>query len=226
MIDANGLYVQEDSDGGDCAHRTGLAAALHGLLGDETKALEANVAIVSQLEVSPGVYRRYPTGNVLNTNPRCFSRDQASRVILGYAVTGAKDPLRRWLKAMKSRKFFHQNDMDDDTGESKFPDIMGIGEWSNIIRGLDLWYLYPLLILLDINYITMVYLRKKWDGASLYVPDLKYALKKYPTPTAYLADAFNDRTPWLEEVLNNHDKKNNGCTELQELFRRLYEKRK
>lgn len=221
MIDSCGLYVQANGSNGDSAHRTGLACALLVLLGRRSEAEAVGKMIVDQLEIAPGIFRRSPYGDAFDTNPRCFSRDQASRVILAFALLGWKKELKAWLKAMAKRYFFHQNNLDDETMKWKFPDIMAIGEWTNIIRGLNWWWLYPALLILDLNYIGMVFLRKPWDGASLYVPDLKYALKKYWTPTAWLANKLNERTPWLEEALNNHSKENNGCEELCTLFQSL-----
>lgn len=221
MIDKYGLYIQADGDTGDSAHRTGLASAMHELLDDEIKASEIQQAVHQYLEIGSGYYRRHPEGHVWATNPRCFSRDQASRVILAYATSNDKESIKRWLKTMLKRAMFHQNDFNDETGKWKMPDAMGIGEWCNVIRGLNLWILYPILIILDLNLISMVYIRNEHDGASLYVPDLKFALKKFWTPTAWLANRLNNKTPWLAEALNNHSLVNNGCVELQDLFKRL-----
>lgn len=204
MMDLNGLYVQADGDGGDSAHRTGLMAGLTKLTGYNGSLIIGT--ILAYLEVGPGIYIRHPSYN----DPSDFSRDQASRIIFGYAVCRYKKSIRRWLKAMARRWFFHQNG-----------DIMAPGEWRNVIRGLELWWAYPLLLILDLFFIGDVYLRKPWDGVSLYVPDLKFALKKYWTPSAWLANKLNNRTPWLEEALNNHAAENNGCVELQSLFKQI-----
>lgn len=224
MIDSFGLYVQADGSNGDSAHRTGLACALAALTGNFEKAQSLFLIIQKFLKVKPGIYRRSPYGDTWDTNPRCFSRDQASRLILAFAILGKKQEIKSWLKAMLRRGFVHQNNLNDETGRWKFPDLMGIGEWSNIIRGLGWWWVYPLLILLDINFIGMVFLRKPWDGASLYVPDLKYAQRKYPTPTAWLAEKLNAHVDWYNESLNNHAEANNGCKECQDLFVELKRK--
>lgn len=221
MIDSHHLYVQADGSNGDSAHRTGLVCALQALQGNLPAAFILGNRIVSELEISPGIFRRSPYGDTWDTDPRCFSRDQASRLVLAFAILGWKVEIRHWLKAMSRRGFYHQNNMHDQTRTWKFPDIMAPGEWCNVIRGLDLWWARPLLFFLDLNFIGMVYFRKKWDGASLYVPDLKYALSKYPTWTAQWAEYLNEKTPWLEEALNNHALANNGCVELQSLFKSL-----
>nr|WP_295905551.1 hypothetical protein [uncultured Bdellovibrio sp.] len=221
MIDSQGLYVQADGSNGDSAHRTGLVCALYCLLGESEKAEVLCSTMIRELEVQPGVYRRSSYGDTWDTNPRCFSRDQASRLVLAFALLGKKQKLKSWLWAMFKRGFFHQNNLDDETGRWKFPDLMGIGEWSNLIRGLGWWWAYPLLVLLDLNFIGMVFLRKPWDGASLYVPDLKYAQIKYPTPTAWFAEKLNSKADWCSEALSNHAAENNGCVECGDLFAKL-----
>ncbi|MFS4461063.1 hypothetical protein [Bdellovibrio sp. HCB2-146] len=221
MKDSWGLLVQADGSNGDSAHRTGLACALLALTGQSSEAHRFLEKIKSHLEVSPGIYRRSPYGDTWDTNPRCFSRDQASRLVLAFAILGDKKTLWRWLKAMGKRAFFHQNNLDDEKLHWKFPDLMGLGEWCNIIRGMGWWWAYPILILLDLNFIGMVYLRKPWDGASLYVPDLKYALVKYPTPVAWLANRLNQQVSWYQEALHNHALSSNGCVECHELFGEL-----
>ncbi|WP_291516204.1 hypothetical protein [Bdellovibrio sp. ArHS] len=223
MIDSCGLYVQADGSNGDSAHRTGLVCSLLALLGRRSEAEALGRLLIQNFQVLPGVYRRSPYGDLWDTHPRCFSRDQASRLILALALLGWKSEIRKWLRAMGRRGFFHQNNLDEKKLRFKFPDVMGLGEWSNVIRGLSWWWLYPLLVILDLNYLGMVFLRKPWDGVSLYVPDLKYALQKYWTPTAWLANRLNETTPWLEEALNNHSSRNNGCEELCGLFIALKE---
>lgn len=226
MIDKYGLYVQANGGNGDSAHRTGLAIGISELLdmpSDETDRAKNAIAVL--LERAPGIYIRHPSDyeGDWSDDPSNFSRDQASRIIFAFAVIGNTSAIKRWLKAMAKRGFFHQNNVDPTTNEKKIPDIMGPGELRNVIRGLNLFYLYPLLMFLDALFIADIYTRKPWDGASLYVPDLKFALKKYWTPTAWLANKLNNKTNWLAEAINNHSAEENGCIELIPLFELLGE---
>lgn len=220
MIDKNGLYVQQNFDTGDAAHRTGLAYATKGLLGEDTTDL---AFALRTLRHTPGVYVRHPEGTqAWHSNPRCLSRDQASRLVLGFAVNGDKQELKSWFTQMRKRFFFHQNDRTYDTNQPQTPDIMAPGELRNLIRGLNLWFLYPVLVLLDALFLVDIATRKSWDGGSLYVPDIFFACKKYPTPFAHLAKSITLKDASYLEILNNHDPRNNGCVELQELFKKLY----
>ena len=223
MIDNFGLYVQKDGDVGDSSHRTGLACALYALLGDHQKSNEIKDTMLQYLEVEPGIYHRHPYGSAPDWagDTSNFSRDQASRVILGLAVNGEKAAIKRWLIQMTKRFFLHQNNMDPTNGNWRPRDIMAPGEWRNVIRGLDLWYLYPILMFLDMFFLTDLYLRSKWDGGSLFFPDLVWATKKYPTPISSLARLLARKTSLLEEIKHNHSAEMNGCVELIPLFEEL-----
>lgn len=224
MINNLGLYVQADGDVGDSSHRSGTAMAILGLLGKKAEAWELLSKVERHMEIGvSGEYIRHPGGYLpsWSDNPRAFSRDQASRVILGYAVLGYKTGIKRWLNSMKQRGFRHQNVIDPTTNEKKFADIMSPGEFRNLIRGLDLWYLYPVLFLLDIMFIGDIVFRKKWDGGSLYVVDLYYACKKYPTGISNLMKFISSKTTVMEEIMKNHSVEENGCVELQDLFKML-----
>lgn len=221
MINKIGMYVQADSDVGDASHRTALAAGLNGLIGEVKKAHEIKETLIKNCEIAPGTWCRHPEGYspVWSSQPSNFSRDQACRVIFALAVLGERSAIKRWFFQMAKRGFLHQNNCDPTNGSWRPRDIMTPQEFGNVIRGLDLWFLYPVLLFIDLLFITAVYTRSKWDGASLYVPDLKFALKKFPTPAVYLANYLNNKTTWLSEALNNHDPVHkNGCAELQPLF--------
>lgn len=205
MIDKHGLYVQADGDGGDCPHRTGIAMT-YLAFNDRAKALELFMSARAYLHTADG-YIRHP---VMWNQPWDFSRDQASRLMLGFAAVGCFG--QRLVRQYYSKnKLFHQN-----------KDPWGIGELGFLIRVLNLWYLYPILIVLDLRFIIDIFTRKKWDGASLFIPDIFYAGKVMNTPTRDLA-AFIIRKMYKEkitaELMNNHSLEKNGCVELQPMFK-------
>lgn len=227
MINNLGMYVQVDGDVGDATHRTGLAVGLNKLLGNDTKAQEIKEILIKNCEVSPGIWHRHPSGYlpVWSGETNNFSRDQCGRVMFGMATLGEKAVIKRWLLQMAKRFFLHQNNIDPTNGNWRPRDVMTFGEWRNIIRGLDLWFLYPILLVYDFVFFIEIPLRSKWDGGSILYPDIYFATKKFPTPFAFLAKYIIKKTTCLEEIMNNHDPINKGgCVELQILFKQLSEK--
>jgi len=176
MIDQYGLYVEENGDGGDCPHRTGLVLAYAGFASGVAllSAQKAVAAVQTVLQVAPNVYERYP---VVYNQPSDFSRDQASRLMLGLGVSGHKEMTSAYYKQVFKNGLKHPNG-----------DYIGTGEPGNIIRILNMWYLYPLLILLDIKFLGDLIARKynPWGYDALFLPDLLLANKKYPTPFGFL----------------------------------------
>ena len=227
MINNLGMYVQADTDCGDASHRTGLAVGLNALLGNIDKAQQIKTALLKNCEVNSGIYIRHPSGYLppWTGETNNFSRDQACRVMFGMAVLGEKNVINRWLWQMAKRCFLHQNNCDPTTRVWRPRDIMTIGEWRNIIRGLNLWILYPILIAFDLIFLLEIPIRSKWDGGSMLYPDIYFATQKFPTPFAFLAKYFIKKTTCLQEIMINHDPiTKNGCAELQPLFKQLSEK--
>ncbi len=227
MINDLGMYVQADGDVGDATHRTGLAAGLNLLLGNEQRAKEIKDILIKNCEVSSGVWIRHPGGHqpTYTNQITNMSRDQVCRVMFAMAVLGEKNVIKHWLLQMTKRCFLHQNNCDPTNGSWRPRDVMTIGEWRNIIRGLNLWVLYPVLVVFDLVFLLEIPIRSKWDGGSMLYPDIYFATKKFPTPFAFLAKYAIKKTTCLDEIMNNHDPiHKNGCAELQPLFKQLSEK--
>lgn len=214
MIDVNGLYVEENGDGGDCPHRTGIMImyfAVHNLV----DSLRVASNVFTYLRVMTNSYIRYP---VIYNAPKDFSRDQASRLMLGLGATGYLQAVKGYYNIVYSNKLRHPND-----------DLLGLEEIINLIRLFSLWYLYPLLILLDMKYFVDVIVRKynPWGYDALFLPDLYYAVKvKYWTPTAWLASKIYKLSDAEVQITANLlDPNTNGCKEagnaLISLFRGL-----
>lgn len=224
MINDLGMYVQADGDVGDATHRTGLASGLNALLGNHEKAQQVKETLIKNCEVYPGIWTRHPGGYqpTWTNQTTNMSRDQVCRVMFAMAVLGEKSVIKRWLLQMAKRGFLHQNNCDPTNGSWRPRDVMTVGEWRNIIRGLNLWILYPILVLFDMAFLIEIPIRSKWDGGSMLYPDIHFATKKFPTPFAFLAKHVIKKTPCLDEVMNNHDPiYKNGCVELQLLFKSL-----
>lgn len=205
MIDANGLVVQEDGDGGDCPARCGVVLGyLPNTMSIQSRSSQELVlATQRNLMLTKDVYFRYP---IKYNQTNDFSRDQASRLMLGYGIVGAIVPVKGYYKLLVKNWMRHQNN-----------DLLGLGEPGNIIRSLSLWYLYPLLLAFDIKFLWDVTLGVKlqpWDYQNLYLMDLYYANKKYKTVWSWLASKLIDKTLAASQIYNNlKDPKNNGCSE-------------
>lgn len=214
MIDERGCFVQADGDGGDSAHRTAtMAVCMHYFPPQQHTGALLCKTLVNILSRDRGfnfirhwdTTKFWPDGKQI-ADPKHFSRDQASRVALAFAVCGQTDFLFRWLLGRVNNWGLHQNG-----------DLPGIGEFGNIIRGFNAWFLYPLLLILDLRFIGDLYFRtkQKWDYDTLMLPDLYFAKEKLSTPWVWLAVILYRRTDFKACIANNHDVKNNGCVELQ-----------
>lgn len=135
----------------------------------------------SKLEIdNSGIWRRHPTQY---NEPNDWSRDQETPIIIALAAYGIKDRLTRLYNKHLSRFPRCQN-----------KDIL-VWEYSLFWRGLEKWWFYPLILILDlglvVNSIIRVIKAKFSDddvGDCLnHQLHIIYALEKYPTPTAHLA---------------------------------------
>lgn len=173
MISNLCLVVQEDGDGGDCPNRTGTVLGAYAYMNFKSVSLLLRATQVS-LRDDQGRYIRYPT---TWNDPKDFSRDQASRLMLGYFMAGALGHADNYYRSMNYR-CAHPNG-----------DLIGVGEIVNIFRSHSL-LAYPFLLILDVKYLWDVLVSwrlNNWDADNLFVMDLFWAQKRMPTPFAWLA---------------------------------------
>lgn len=192
-IDANGLVVQDSGDGGDTPCRTGLVIAYWAA---NSHAPSQNNFINSTqkwLRVKPNVYVRYPFNPSYDISSD-FSRDQASRLMLGYGIAGRVDLVKGYYKLLL------QNDCKHPNG-----DLIGSGEPILLIRALSLWYLWPLLWIMDIKFLYDVLfgIKSATDYANLFIGDLWFAKNKYWTVWAWLAAKLCNKTLALSQLQAN-----------------------
>lgn len=209
-IDELGLIVQRDKDGGDSVYRNSLYAIINNdrTHWEWTKAL---------CEVEPGIWVRHPNKNQWYSSPSNCSRDQVAKAMLAAAVFNDKITIKRWLIKQASRFFLHQNNrVFNDVSKWKMPDIMAPNEWANIIRGLNLWVLYPVLIILDTFLLGDLYFRQKntWDYDSLLAINIWYANKRYVTPTAKLTALIYKNTDYANRIQYNFCRTDNDICPL------------
>lgn len=234
-IGYGGALSQKDLDQGDSSQRDGHFFALAGLLkvaqdfmGRPLGQGWSEVALLHEAAI--GLYRRSPNPNYWGYNPNNFSRDQHSVLRLAMAVMGDTKRLKESTIAMIKRFGFHQNThkgIDDPNNKWKIPDIMTPMEWAVIIRGLNLWYLYPVLLLLDATLFIDLALRKNdnWDQDNMLALNMLYSYKKYRTPCSHLAMKLYKRTNFMDRITNYYriDGDNNGLAPMADLFKLAYE---
>src|SRR5690349_21650521 len=111
FVDAYAIIVQQDGDGGDSLHREGMLAFGKWLRYHE----ESNTVVIedepprpppqkimSQFEISPGIYVRHPDPTRWSSNPDTTSRDQLVPVIAYCGAYQDYDRLERLFLATMS----------------------------------------------------------------------------------------------------------------------------
>jgi hypothetical protein len=215
--DQYSLLTQKDRDGGDTANRTGQAYVYMAALGLEFSDLGGNLRQDGRYELDllratksiqtetgtvtlkvPGRYVRHPDYKKWYSNPENFSRDQSVNVQSMMSALGLSAEAKQLFKARSRRAFFHFNDMEgDDTPGSvkyKFPDPPSPIEFAQFIRATRSWFLYPLLMLLDLQLVIEVLVARpivirngNTDLDSQLLPLMISSLLTYKTPAGLLA---------------------------------------
>lgn len=206
MIDQYGLIVQQDGDGGDCPARCGVAIGVRWMWGDKFDATELLDTTQKYLRNPIGYYFRHP---IRWNDTWDFSRDQASRLMLGYMIARRRDLAVDYYERVLHNNVEHPNG-----------DMVGFGEVVNYWRSARLaWLTWPLLVLFDCKYFIDIisYKWQPWDIDNLFIMDLYYAQKKCWTPTAWLAAKLYDKNAAKARVINNLlNAATNGCREAGE----------
>ena len=124
-------------------------------------------ANLDQLECCPGNYRRHTDPNMWYSDCDRMSRDQwtpnaiavgmlniddhRKRMFLGHLKRGllfTTNVRHNWVYPPEHPKYDPNSDL---TYKWKLPDITILACWGYYIRSYKAWYLYPLLLLLDID---------------------------------------------------------------------------
>lgn len=216
--DKYGLIVQKDGDQGDSAYRTALLSSLLTIY-DVDGYEDFYKNMLDQLTVRPGVFRRTAEPTHWGYNENNLSRDNAAKIILAAAINFDKQTIKTWFKQMLSRGLRHQNVHPGTDAPDEFrkqPDVISLRELANVIRGLDLWYFYPVLTILDFTFIGDLFFRTRqpWDYDSLMAIELIYANLAYPTIFSKIAAYFYKKTDYQYRIEMNYADINNGIAPL------------
>ena len=157
--DSFGLITQHDFDGGDTAHRTGLFyLGLYLNYKDNPKAIikikEYFKNDLGKIEYDTGKFVRHPDKNMWYSNPKNFSRDQNTPLIVALGFFEEKESIRGNLSQLIKGYGFYPNILKNWTNKEKvipldYRDFAGMSDWGSYIRALDNKSLYPLLLVSD-----------------------------------------------------------------------------
>lgn len=227
--DKFGLIVQKDGDGGDTlnriAHYYGALKILNAQVDDAGNATDVgfyNDLLVIRRGIPNGRFRRHPDTTRWFSNINNVTRDQMGPTEATMVLFDHTGLLKEHLRLRVKRGLLHFSSENDgqDAGPliHKFPDLPSPQELAVIIRGLRLWFLYPLLLLLDLALFDAVF-KDIREGQ----PILNMAVSKmrYRTPFSMLAIAALKRKKSApQEIRDYHSEApgNNGIEPLGELM--------
>jgi hypothetical protein len=219
--DLYGLLTQKSKDGGDSLQRTGSLYSLLGALraeqDDRGKSVREGLLydIDKYLSIE-GRYRRHPNGHLQPdgkyfhwyANPDNLSRDQSIVLQAAMVINGCKGQMTALAKQRMKRLFFHFNTQTYDDQEplkTKFPDMPSPIEFAQFIRGLEIKWLYPLLLILDLQLLGELIAiklsdRAKYDSDNMLIPIMLSCLVKMKTPIGALAKILYARTDAVARV--------------------------
>jgi hypothetical protein len=175
-VDAHGLIVQANGDGGDTAQRTGMFYFVH----RDPKAFSRALDL---LEIEAGVFVRHPYQDGFRSNPSRFSRDQQRPLVIALGAYGMHDRLWRLFEAHLRRLGKYQN--RDYIGP------VNVGEY---IRAFKSKPLYPLLFVTDVGLIYSsldIAVRSRFDPDDVddnnHLMSLIQSQEVMDTPLSWLA---------------------------------------
>lgn len=219
--DKFGVLVQPDGDGGDALNRWAHYTAAKYILnyGNPDNACVSLQQIISDLP--HGRFRRHPDHTRWYSNPNNVTRDQMGPALACGALLPENDGYLKAHALLRLKRFMFHFDTEDkgmDLGPviRKFPDPPSLEELAVIIRGVRLWALYPLLLVLDLALVASISSNLQEGQAILNVA---VANKRYATPFGKLAKYLLKRKLTGEvEIRAYHSPERNGIVPLGELM--------
>lgn len=152
FIDKHGCVVMGNGDGGDPNH--GFFFVIGEMYAQKNDSAKAGVrdfarAMLNFLKDGPGQYVRHQCdGEAWHADPKEFSRDQTLPLAFMLSVCGFRTDLKELYWAHFRR-----------LGKCQNKDWLFPEHWNIFIRGLGWWWLYPLLIIGDIQMIGSAIVR-------------------------------------------------------------------
>lgn len=213
FIDRWGLLDKTQyADGGDTCQREGMYFSLKGMqfknidIVERVGLLDRYIDVMDKLHVAPGVFIRHMRPlNDVDAWDR-MSRDQLQSMIIA-AGYWSKVELKKILKGHLLRgllfttntrrngvtRYTHGRVVEEELRDYgwKLPDLTFFEIWGNFIRSFNAWYLWPLLVFLDLELllgsIKWRYFPKH-NIAMNQALSVMQAMDRLPTPLSYLAE--------------------------------------
>jgi hypothetical protein len=220
------VYAQggAERDGGDGLNRIGAAysamAAMNSPVDDLGMPLKQGLEttlIYNRTNLPIGRYRRHPDPTKWYYNADNVTRDQMIPLTAAWALLGTVDLARAHAKERAKRAFFHFSGQND--GANAGPLIIkkwyeidppSLSELGTLIRACRAWFLYPLLLVYDLQLLADVAFgrsmseRNLWDSDNQLLPQLLAGIKVYPTPWTLWAKHIYGTKNVLERLLKYH----------------------
>lgn len=188
-------------DGGDTCHREYLFFSLMAMAHEEIQAENRFEEVNRKLHVSPGVLVRHSNPEYDASDWDRMSRDQMQPAIIAMGYYSKKE-LRKLALGHLQRGFLFTNNTRQNGatkrnhGEKnysyawKFPDLTLFEIWGNFIRSFNAWYLYPLLLVFDLELLGGAIKWRFWPKHNItlnHTVSQLQALDRLPTPLSFLA---------------------------------------
>lgn len=224
-LDANGLVVQNNGDGGDSLNRTAVVGILNELGNNDDNFRDMHNAVAHCLSSHDlGKYRRSNHPGMWYSNFDRTSRDQLIPITILYGLLEDRELLgkmfvnhlgRGLLFAYNTKKNFVYPTLEEHLAKStpdvpwnykwKMPDLTGPDFWALYVRGFNKWYTYPALFFLDIESlvgsIILRYFSPDKDDVINHALMLEYSKVRMDTWLMRLARKITPRS-FLQERLD------------------------
>lgn len=222
-LDENRFVIQSNGDGGDSLNRTCATYILQELTGQNIL-LQFPGKHIALLGNGKGKYRRNTHAEKWYSAWNRTSRDQLTPLVIFCSIYGYKRKLwqifadhckRLLLFTYNTRKNFVYATLETHNRLStpdvpwnykwKLPDLTGPEFWALYVRGFRIWWLWPLLCILDIEtLITSIVLRQqpRKNDVINHALVLEHGTLVLNTPTMALARALNSRE-FLQKKLDD-----------------------
>ena len=220
-VDQYGFISQHKdagSDGGDSAHRFGIAVYCLNDLGFTREALNMYSANIEGYEAENNSFRRHPDTTKWYSSPLNFSRDQTVMLTAGMIAMKDYPRIKKVIDGLIKRGGFHQNRFpnyvkpSESTDKLKTPDFITFSQVSTLIRGAKAYLLYPIALLTDLTLPADVLVAafddylckrkgKRTDQFVMMIPILRETQKSMTfSPGAFIARKLMKLFDWQGSV--------------------------